>query len=155
MESLLVADARRAAEDFFSSGLFCAESVVMALAKVQGIESEHLPSVATAFCSGMARTCGTCGALTGAMMGIGLALGRSGANAEVQPAYTATQSLISRFEMEFGSRDCKPLLSGCDLASPEGQMMFREQKLGVRCRAFTGRATEIAASLILENKAQD
>src|ERR1035437_1110459 len=120
MEPQFVSDVRKSAEEFFASGLYCAESVVLALANAQGIESDLLPKVATAFCSGMARTCGTCGALTGAIMGVSLALGRSEASQPVQPSYTATQRLMREFEQEFGARDCHMLL-GCDLNSSEGQ----------------------------------
>src|ERR1035437_7041682 len=98
MEPQFVSDVRKSAEEFFASGLYCAESVVLALAKAQGIESDLLPKVATAFCSGMARTCGPCGALTGAMMGLSLGLGRSDITGTVQPSYTATQRLIQEFE---------------------------------------------------------
>ncbi len=70
MESQFITDVRKSVEDSFASGWYCAESVVLALAKAQGVESGLLPKVATAFCSGMARTCGTCGALTGAIMGV-------------------------------------------------------------------------------------
>lgn len=149
MESKFVSDARKSAEEFFASGLFCAESVVLALAKAQGIESDLLPKVATAFCSGMARTCGTCGALTGAIMGVSLGLGRSDASNTVQPSYTATQRLIQEFEREFGARDCHVLL-GCDLNTPEGQATFRESRLGERCAKYTSKATEIAAHIVSE-----
>lgn len=147
MESNFVSCTRKSAEDFFASGLFCAESVVLALAKAQGIESELLPKVATAFCSGMARTCGTCGALTGAIMGISLGLGRSDASGTTQPSYTATQRLIEEFEQEFGARDCHVLL-GCNLNTPEGQATFRENRLGERCAKYTSKATEIAARIV-------
>lgn len=149
MEAQFVSNVRRAAEDSFASGLYCAESVLLALADEMGVESELLPKVATAFCSGMGRMCGTCGALTGAMMGIGLALGRSEANQSVQPSYRATQRLIQEFEREFGGRDCHVLL-GCDLNTPEGQAMFKDQKLGQRCTQYTGKAAEIAARLVVE-----
>jgi C_GCAxxG_C_C family probable redox protein len=149
MESEFVLNVRRSAEDSFASGLYCAESVVLALADAQGIESELLPKVATAFCSGMGRTCGTCGALTGAIMGVSLALGRSEASEPVQPSYTATERLIREFEKEFGTRDCHVLL-GCDLATPEGQAMFREKKLGQQCAKYTGKAAEIAARILEE-----
>lgn len=145
-------EVRKSAEQSFSSGFFCAESVVLAIAKAEGVESELLPKLATAFCSGMARTSGTCGALTGAMMGVSLALGRTSATDPVQPAYTATQRLIHHFEKKFGSRDCHTLLDGCDLNSPEGQAMFKEQKLGQRCLKFTGKATELAAQAIAEGR---
>ena len=151
METATIPEVRKSAEDLFASGLFCAESVVLAIAHAEGVESELLPKVATAFCSGMARTCGTCGALTGAIMGVSLALGRSTAKDSVQPSYTATQQLIKAFENEFGSRDCQALLGGCDLNTPEGQAMFKDQKLGQRCLQFTGKAAELAARAIVEN----
>ena len=140
---------RQQAEESFSSGMYCAESVVSALAKAQGIDSELVPRMATAFCSGMARTCGTCGALTGAIMGVSLALGRSQPGESVQPAYEATQKLIHEFEARFGGKDCHVLL-GCNLGTAEGQATFREQGLGQRCRNYTGAAAEIAARVIAE-----
>jgi C_GCAxxG_C_C family probable redox protein len=153
MESQFVSDVRKSAEESFASGLYCAESVVLALARAQGVESELLPRVATAFCSGMARTCGTCGALTGAVMGVSLALGRAEAGQSVQPAYTATQRLIREFEQAFGARDCHALL-GCDLDTSEGQTAFRENRLGERCAQYTAKAAEIAAHIISETNGQ-
>jgi C_GCAxxG_C_C family probable redox protein len=152
METTAIAEVRKSAEDSFAAGLFCAESVVLAIAKAARIKSDLLPKVATAFCSGMARTGGTCGALTGAIMGVSLVLGRSTAKDSVQPSYTATRQLIQSFEKEFGSRDCQALLGGCDLNTPEGQAMFKDQELGQRCIQFTGRAAEIAAHVIVESK---
>jgi C_GCAxxG_C_C family probable redox protein len=149
MESPFVLNVRRSAEDSFASGLYCAESVVLALADEMGIESELLPKAATAFCSGMGRMCGTCGALSGAIMGIGLALGRTDASESVQPSYAGTQRLIREFEQEFGARDCHVLL-GCDLDTPEGQALFKEKKLGEHCAKFTGKAAEIAARIVEE-----
>ena len=138
---------RQAAEEAFASGLYCAESVVHALAKARGVESGVLPRIATGFCSGMARTCGPCGALTGAIMGVGLSLGRNTSGETVQATYAVTQKLIEDFEREFGARNCDDLL-GCDLATPEGQSKFKEEKLHERCRLYTGRAAEIAARLL-------
>lgn len=140
------------AEKSFASGLYCAESVVLALAEVQGISSELLPKSATAFCSGMARTCGMCGALTGAMMGLSLGLGRTTAADSVEPAYGAVRRLIHHFESEFGDRDCHALL-GCDLATPEGQARFKRQRLGERCARFTRSAAEMAARILVEEDA--
>lgn len=151
MESKFISEVQRSAEESFASGLYCAESVVLALAKAQGFESEALPKVATAFCSGMARTCGICGALTGAVMGVSLALGRSKAGESVQPAYEATQRLVHQFEKEFGTRSCNDLL-GCDLGTPEGQRKFREEKLHEHCARYTSKAAEIAARIIAGSK---
>ncbi|MFO7462164.1 MAG: C-GCAxxG-C-C family protein [Desulfatiglandales bacterium] len=150
MEAASIPDVRKSAEESFASGLFCAESVILSIAKAQGIESELLPRVATAFCSGMARSCGACGALTGAIMGVSLVLGRSAASESVEPSYKATRRVIREFETAFGSRDCQALLDGCDLNTPEGQRTFKEKQLGARCLLFTGKAAEIAARAIVE-----
>lgn len=152
MNTPFVSKVRTSAEARFASGLYCAESVALALADELGGDAALLPRIATAFCSGMARMGGPCGALTGAMMGIGLAFGRSGASESVQPAYDATRTLIREFEQAFGGRDCRVLL-GCDLDTPEGQAAFREQRLAARCARYTGAAAEIAARLIAESRA--
>lgn len=141
------------AANSFLSGLYCAESVLLALAEAQGIQSDLIPKIATGFCSGMARTCGTCGALSGAILGIGLALGRSRADESVDPAYRAVRRLVAEFEEEFGARDCH-LLLGCDLGTPEGQTVFREKGLRERCAEYSGRAAEMATRIIGENKDQ-
>lgn len=151
MKPASVPEVRKNAEEYFASGLYCAESVVLSIARAEGIESELLPKAATAFCSGMARTCGTCGAVSGAMMGIGLVMGRSVPGESVEPAYEATQRFVQRFEDEFGSRNCQELLGGCDLNTPEGQAIFNAQNLGRRCQEYTGAAAEIAAGIIEAN----
>jgi C_GCAxxG_C_C family probable redox protein len=151
MQSSSIAIVRKNAEESFTSGLYCAESVVLAIARAQGIESDLLPNIATAFCSGLARSCSTCGALTGGVMGISIALGRSTPNESVEPAYTAAQKLIKEFEQEFGESACYALLGGCDLNTSEGREMFEQKRLMERCLQITGKAAEIAARIIVES----
>jgi C_GCAxxG_C_C family probable redox protein len=131
----------------FKEGLFCAESVLLTLAQRQGVDDPNVPAIATGFCSGLSQTAGPCGAVTGAVMGIGLALGRKEAGDSVSQSYDATKALVNRFTEEFGSVNCADLL-GCHLGTPEGQQTFTEGKLWKRCMAYTGRATELAAEII-------
>lgn len=138
---------RNLVEGYFHSGLYCAEAVVAALAKAQRIDSELVPKMATAFCSGMSRTCGTCGALTGAVMGLSLSLGRSSAGEPASGAYRATEELVRTFEGEFGARDCDQLL-GCDIGTPEGRALCERENRYARCELYTLRAAEIAATLL-------
>ncbi|MCJ8499642.1 C-GCAxxG-C-C family protein [Desulfatitalea alkaliphila] len=152
MEGTAIPEVGKSAEAFFASGFYCAESVVLAIARDMGIDSEVLPNAATGFCSGMSRTCGICGALTGAIMAVGLSLGRSTPTDSVAPAYIATQQLVRAFESEFGSRDCSVLLGGCDLSTPEGQEMFTAQGLGRRCQQITGKAAEMAARVLVAKR---
>jgi C_GCAxxG_C_C family probable redox protein len=148
--SEFVAEVRRLTEEAYESGLDCAEAVVSALAKAQGIDSDLVQRMATPFCAGMARTCGPCGALTGAVMGLGMSLGRTHERQPVLPAYAATQELVRTFEKDFGSRNCNELL-GCGNGTPEGPAEVDEQELYKRCERFTIRAAEIAAVLLTRN----
>ncbi len=149
--SRFAAEVRGLATEAFDSGLYCAEAVAGALAKAQGIESELVPRMATTFSAGMSYSCGTCGALTGAVMGLSLSLGRSDARASAAAAFAAAGELIRSFENEFGSRDCKQLL-GCDISTAEGQLTYGREQLYARCERFTVRAAEIAAALLANGK---
>jgi C_GCAxxG_C_C family probable redox protein len=102
----------------------------------------------------MSRTCGTCGALTGAMMGLSAVLGRSRPDESVDRVYDATQQLIRRFEAEFGSRNCHELL-GCDLGSPEGQATFKKEQLREGCIKIAGRAAEMAGEIVSEKQGSE
>lgn len=146
------AEVRRSAEDLWDSGFYCAESVLLAVARAEGLESALLPAVASAFCSGQARTCGPCGALSGALMSLGAVLGRRSEKDALDTVYAAGGQLIEKFEDEFGSRDCRSLLDGCDLGTPEGQIMFRERGFMERCRNFAGRAAEMSREVIAEHR---
>jgi len=150
MTSTRIHETRKSAEALFASGLCCAESVLLAIARAEGVDSDLLPKIATGLCSGMARTGGTCGALSGAILGVGLALGRASAEDPVDPAYTAAQMVAQAFENEFGSRECQDLLGGCDLSTREGQTTFIDQGLIQRCLAYTGGAAEIAARALAD-----
>lgn len=137
---------KAAAIQHFKDGLYCAESVLVTLAQRQGIQ-DQVPAIATGFCSGLSQTAGPCGALTGAVMGLGLAFGRNDATGSVQQTYEAVQTLVQRFTDEFGATGCADLL-GCHLGTPEGRKTFTEDKLHRRCMTYTGRAAELAAELI-------
>ena len=78
--------------ELFQSGFFCAESVLLAIAESQGIQSDLIPRIATGFCSGISRTGGMCGAVSGAIMGIGLVAGRN------SPAEFTRTQLIPLFK---------------------------------------------------------
>ncbi len=135
--------------ELFKSGFFCAESVLQALAESQGIQSDLIPRIATGFCSGISRTCGICGAVSGAIMGINLVAGRNSPTDSIEVSYTLTQELISRFEMQYGSINCRQLI-GCDLATDEGQRYFMENQLMDQCLKYAEGATSIAVSLVSE-----
>ena len=73
--------------ELFQSGYYCAESVLLAIAEEKGIESDFIPKIATGFCSGMARTGGMCGAVSGAMLALNLVTGRSTPGESIEENY--------------------------------------------------------------------
>ena len=135
--------------ELFRSGFFCAESVLLAITESQGIQSDLIPRIATGFCSGISRTGGMCGAVSGAIMGINLVAGRNSPDESIELSYTLTQELISRFEEQYGSTNCRQLM-GCDLATEAGQQYFKENDLMNSCLKYAEDATRMAVSLISE-----
>lgn len=119
------------------------------MAESQNIQSELIPKIATGFCSGTSRTCGICGAVSGAIMSINLFHGRSVPNESVETCYINVRKLIDMFESKFGSTNCKQLI-GCDLGTEEGQNTFKSNNLIEHCRKFTEEATRMAMSIIEE-----
>jgi len=138
---------RRSGELFKSSGLYCAESVLLAVAEGKGLRSDLIPKMATGFCSGLSRTCGMCGALNGAIMAIGLFHGRNSGKDSVDPAYTRVRKLLEHFEKEFGSLNCLEL-TGCDLGTESGQAYFKAHDIQKKCIHYTESATRMALTLI-------
>lgn len=143
------AQASQRSRELFKSGYFCAESVLLAIAENQGIHSALIPKIATGFCSGISRTGGMCGAVSGAIMGINLVAGRSSPSESIEFSYTLTQKLISHFERQYGSVNCRQLI-GCDLATEVGQRYFMENHLMERCQQYAEEATRMVISLIAE-----
>lgn len=138
--------ASQRSRELFGQGYYCAESVLLAVAESRDIHSDVIPGIATPFCSGIARTCGMCGAVSGGIMGIGLAAGRSSPEAPVDLTYSLTREFIRRFEEQHGSTNCQGL-TGCDLATEAGQKAFKEQNIIERCRNYVGDAAGMVVAL--------
>lgn len=131
---------QRAKELFKDGGFYWAESVFLAVAESQGIESDLLPKIATGFCSGLARTGGLCGALSGGIMGVSLLTGRSEPGASVEENYALVGDLIDHFEEKFDSTNCKELTK-VDLGTEVGQAQFREKNQIVNCLNYAAEVT--------------
>ena len=105
----------------FKDGYNCAQAVFSVLAPRYGLEPETAARTACAFGGGMARGGDACGAVTGALMAIGLALGggRPGDTAAKEAAYGAAREFMKLFRERNGSVVCRELL-GCEIGTPEG-----------------------------------
>ncbi|MCP4023098.1 MAG: C_GCAxxG_C_C family protein [Desulfobacteraceae bacterium] len=134
------------AEENWDSGFYCAESVLVAASKTYGFESDLIPQIATAFCSGVSRTSGMCGAISGALMAIGAVKGRNKPATKVDATYKIVQEFLSEFEKKHGATNCTKLL-GFDLSTKEGQAEYK-RKYGESEESFCGDLTASAAGIL-------
>lgn len=142
-------DAKRVeerAKQLFRSNLYCAESVLKAIAEEAGIDSPLIPRIASGFCGGVARTGEICGAVTGGVMALSLMYGRDRAEDSIVGVYNKVQQLQAEFKKECGSVNCFELID-CDLSTAEGHRVFIERGLHKKCLRFTGLAASLAAQL--------
>ena len=133
--------------ELFDSGFYCAESVLLAMAESREIESEFIPGIATGFCSGISGTCGICGAVSGAILGLNLFTGRNSPEEKVDKNYKAVRRLIGMFKEKFGSTNCEEL-TGYNLGTEEGLRAFRKSGQNEKCREYTGEAARMAMLLL-------
>jgi C_GCAxxG_C_C family probable redox protein len=136
-----------AALENFEQGFNCAQSMLAAFAPRHGLSREHALKIACGFGSGMMRGA-TCGAVSGALMVIGLAHGRCRADdmASRAKTYALVQAFQDRFEKLHGTCGCEELL-GLDPTTPEGRQSALDRGLfESRCPVFV----RSAVSLLLE-----
>ena len=115
-----------------------------------GLDRETALRVAGAFGAGMARTGETCGAVTGALMVIGLnyAKTRKGDDDSRERAYALAQEFMDAFRERNRSLLCRELL-GVDVSSPEGVAAVRERDLfRTVCPTFVRDAGEILEEIL-------
>lgn len=115
-----------------------------------GLDRETALKVAGAFGGGMARTGETCGAVTGALMVIGLkhAKTRQGDDDARERAYALAQEFMKEFKGRNCSLLCRELL-GVDVGTPEGMAVVREKNLFVTiCPKFVQDAAEVLEKLL-------
>lgn len=137
--------------EIFGDGKFlCAESVLQVVAEAGGRECGDAVRAATGFCSGVSRSCGPCGAVSGAIMGLGLYAGRAEPNEDHEACYALVQEFLARFDDRFGSTNCFELI-GCDFADPEDQARYKREDLRRECYRMAVFAAETALSILREH----
>ncbi len=134
----------------FRAGLYCAESVLLAAAEAFQIQNDLIPRIATGFCSGVARTGGLCGAVSGAILAVGMLRGRNRSTDKVDDSYRLVRRIARGFEERFGSTNCFQL-TGCRLDTPEGQALFKEKKMGDQCARFTAEAARLTVAALQDD----
>ncbi len=114
---------------YFNNNFNCSQAVFTTFATEMGISEELALKVATQF-GGGARKGEMCGAVSGALMVLGLKYGHYHQNApkEKENAYKIAEDFMNRFIAKKGTVVCRELL-GYDLTKPEDKEKIREQNL--------------------------
>ncbi len=120
----MISKAQEAA-DMFNDGFICSQVVLAALSDKMGLEKELALKIANGFGGGIARKQLICGAVSGAIMLIGLKYGKTDAQDSI--SHERTYSVIDKFCDEFEKRNksimCKDIL-GCDMTTAREQGLF-------------------------------
>jgi C_GCAxxG_C_C family probable redox protein len=133
----------------FSDGFSCSQSVLAAFAPELGLDADAALRVSAAFGGGMGRLGHTCGAVTGALMVLGLRYGATVADpAAKELTYAKARDFVAKFEARHGATDCADLL-GVNIGTPEGQAVAREANLfKTTCPGLVASAAEIVGQMI-------
>lgn len=118
------------AKELFLSGYNCAQAVVLTFADDLKFSKELAQKMAAGFGGGMGKQQETCGAVTGAIMVLGLIKGEEVNNNDElkSSAYGGVKELTREFVASYNTTQCRDLI-GCDLNTPEGAAKFKEEKI--------------------------
>ena len=130
----------------FRDGYLCSQAVLAVYSETLGLDKNLALRIANGFGAGIARKQETCGAVSGAIMLIGLKYGKVAADDSI--AHEKTFEMVNCFCRKFAEKNnsinCRELL-GCDMATAKEKGLF-----ATLCKKYIMDSVEIAGE-ILEN----
>jgi C_GCAxxG_C_C family probable redox protein len=137
------------AVDLFLNGLTCSQALLTVFGEPYGIGSELAQKLGMPLGGGMARLGRTCGAVTAAVLVLGLATDGEDKGEAKRIAFSSVQEFFRRFETLHGTTECKSLL-GADISTEEGMNKIKDEKLFTTvCPAFVRDAANILEELLV------
>ena len=131
----------------------CSAAVFSAFSEEMGLDADTAKKIACGFGGGISHSGNTCGAVSGAIMVIGLKYGKcvEGDDAATQKTRQLTRSFLTAFKEKNGSINCTELL-GYNLSKPDELAAAREAGLFIgRCPLLVRDAAEIVERIIHED----
>lgn len=144
-------DGPEQAVEKFKDGFNCSQAVFRTYCARFGLDGQVAFKIATGFGGGM-RMAKTCGAVTGAIMVLGLKYGSCTADDKESKAktYEKVVEYTKRFKEINGSVACRDLL-GCDISAPAGMQTAEKDGLFKSiCPKMVRDAAEILQDMIAE-----
>ena len=129
----------------------CSQAILAAFQEPLGLEAATVRAASTMVGGlGMGKTCG---ALAGGAMVLGIKYGRTNMEEGIQglvPGFLATQTLVKRFEQEFGTTDCFEI-AGVDWTDTNAAMQaLMAPEFLKKCAEITASTAEMVAEIIME-----
>jgi len=134
----------------FGSGFSCSQAVCSAFAGDFGIDRDTALKLSCGFGGGMSHSGHTCGAVSGAVMVIGMKYGRTTPDdpESKERTYAKAREFITEFLRRNHSISCTTLLD-CDLSDPKNLARARETGLlKAKCPGFVRDAAEILEKIL-------
>ena len=143
-EEIIKLVSQRADNLYENHKLCCSESLLLVLNHGfnGGLSSEQAKQLGAGFCGGMGEAGCTCGALSGAIMGLGLLAGPHAKSGLSKKKFRdMSKKMHDRFHEKFSSTCCRTLIEPFD-KDKKGRSQF--------CSSLTSTTATMAAELLLE-----
>lgn len=136
---------------YFNNRFNCAQSVFTTFGPELGLSEDECLRIATVFGAGMGKQQHVCGAISGALMVLGLKFGKALNDQEIKKEDTNEKAaqLLETFKLKHGSISCKDLLKGLNMN--DDQELQKIQELGLfenNCENYIQDIVDITENLI-------
>jgi len=136
------------AVEFFKGGRNCSQSVVSAFGPSCGLPAETCIRIAAPFGGGIGHIQETCGAVTGAIMILGMVHGAGTENRDARDGIIEkTREFIREFKKRHRTVRCRDLL-GCDITTKAGLAAARDGGAFNACADYVQTAAEILDTML-------
>ncbi|OFX18770.1 MAG: hypothetical protein A2041_12780 [Bacteroidetes bacterium GWA2_31_9b] len=136
---------------YFNNSFNCAQSVITSFSPELGLSEDDCLKVSCAFGAGMGKQQHTCGAVSGALMVIGLKFGkaRNDSDSKKENTYKKAAEFLDSFKVRNGTISCKDLLQGLDMNIEQDEIKIHELELfETVCEKAVKDAVELTETLL-------
>lgn len=136
--------------ELFENNFNCSQSVFASFAADLDLPENTCLKIATPFGGGIGRQQLTCGAVTGALMILGMYFGKGLTDDDQKKKYTydKTNEFLKRFREKNGSITCRDLLEGLNMNDPDEYATIKERNMfATHCNCFVKDAVKITEEI--------
>lgn len=143
-------DKKQKALSYFNNSFNCAQSVLTSFSAELGLSEDECLKISCAFGAGMGKQQDTCGAVSGALMVLGLKFGKAlnDPESKKENTYDKAKLFLQAFEEKHGSIKCKDLLQGLNMNNEKDLKKINELGLFENaCESYIKTAVEIIENI--------